>query len=117
MALNLGRIQQFLSVEDPWRGALGSSAPLWARVAIETGLKVPKRVDRWKFIRQRHTPMVPQLDGKFATIGFTDWQILALWVCFRGSKLRAGEEGQQLVAEIESGWVDFKRWLWDRFGL
>jgi len=117
VSLNLGRINQFLSVENPWRGALGSTAPLWARAAIEAGLKVPVRVDRWKFIREKHTPMVPQLQGKLATVGLTDWQLLALWCCYRGPRLRAGNEGEQLVADIEAGWGDFKSWIWDRFGL
>lgn len=117
MSLNLGRIQQFLSVEDPWRGAMGSSAPPWARAAIEAGLRVPKRQDRDHFIRERHTPMIPMLKGRYATVGLNDWQLLALWAVFRGRSLRTGEEGQQLMAEIESGWTDFLDWCWQRFGL
>ena len=96
MALNLGRVQEYLSAESLW--ALGSQAPLWATTAIQSR-------------------MVPRLDGRLATAGLSDWQLLSLWSAWKGSRLQSGEEGQQLMADIESLWVDFREWLWREFGL
>ena len=60
--------------------------------------------------------LAPRLDGRLATARLTDFHLLALWSVFRGRGLRQGEEAQQLFAEVESGWRDFKDWLWKMFG-
>jgi hypothetical protein len=80
-------------------GKLGTRAPMWAQTAV--GVR----------------KMVPVLDGRYATANLSDWHLLALWAAWKGSKLRTGEEGQQLIADLESGWRDYKAWLWSRFGL
>lgn len=107
--LNLGRIEQFLAAEDIWggwtkgRGSYGrfsSHAPIWAETALQRGLK-----------------LVPKLDGRLATAKLTDYHLLALWATWKGRALRNGNEGDQLVADVESGWRDFKRWLWEMWGM
>ncbi len=117
MALNLGRIQQFLATEDPWRASLGSTAPVWARCAIDAGLALPKRISRTQYVKQQKVPMVPLLEGRLATIGLSDWQLLGLWVVWMGPRFRERDAGGQLVQQVECGWVDFKAWLWEKFGL
>ena len=107
--LNLGRIEQYLAAEDVWGGftrgrasygKLGTFAPIWAQTAVSKGLR-----------------LVPRLQGRLATGGLTDYHLLALWATWKGGRLRRNDEGSQLVAEVESGWVDFKRHLWEKFGL
>lgn len=108
MALNLGRIEQYLAAEDIWGGftkgrasygRLRTHAPMWATVAMSKGMS-----------------LAPRLDGRLATAKLTDYHLLALWTVWKGQGLRRGEEGQQLMAEVEKGWVDFKDWLWERWG-
>lgn len=109
MALNLGRIEQFLAGEDVWGGwqkgrasygRFSSHAPAWANVALSKDMK-----------------LAPRLDGRLATASLTDYHLLALWTVWKGRSIRNGEEVQQLFAEIENGWVDFKEWLWRQWGL
>ena len=109
MALNVGRIEQFLAAEDVWGGfqkgrasygRFSSHAPAWANIALSKDLR-----------------LAPRLDGRLATSRLTDYHLLALWAVYKGRQLRSGNEGEQLMAEIEGGWRDFKGWLWSMFGL
>lgn len=108
MALNLARIEEYLAAESPWsngfnvnnrhHGQLSRYAPMWAQVAMQM------------------KPMIPRLEGRLATARLTDWHLLALWCCWMGPRFREAEAGQQLVATVESGWGDFKAWVWQKFG-
>jgi hypothetical protein len=106
MSLNAGRIREWLEAEDVWPGfnpnrrkwgRVGTNAPLWAQTAVAC-------------------KMVPKLDKRLMCVGLSDWALLALWRGWMGDRFREAEAGQQLIAQMEMGWVDFKRWLWERFG-
>jgi hypothetical protein len=95
MALSLRKLRS--DIENVWPGNLGSTAPIWAQTAQSQRL-------------------VPRLRGRLATATLSDWEILAAWTMWKGGKLRSGEEGQQLFADIEARWVDFSDWMWSRYG-
>ena len=96
MALSLRRLRS--DIENVWPGNLGSTAPVWAQTA-------------------RSMRICPRLRGRLATATLSDWEVLAAWTMWKGGKLRSGEEGQQLMADVEARWGDFSDFLWQRYGL
>jgi hypothetical protein len=96
VALSLRRLRS--DIENVWPGNLGSTAPVWAQTA-------------------QKLKMLPRLRGRLATATLSDWEVLASWTMWKGGRLRSGEEGQQLMADVEQNWGDFSDWMWKRYGL
>lgn len=107
MSLDLHKIKDYLATEQPWVGfdprrrsfgQVGSRAPVWAKVAIESKI-------------------IPPLKGRLQTANLNDWATLALWRCWVGGKFNEQDPGSQLCYSLESDWADFSRWVFDRFAV